>query len=760
MNLAVQHHTDRLVVPVEGELTWPAATELVDAVEAHLAHYHYRRVELVVASPGGLVAALEHILRALARWRARGIEVRTRVVASAESAAAVLVSLGDERIAAPGARLLYHLARVPEPGTVTARASAALHGELARADARIVGHLVERALATRGPVPHRAEPRDRDALDEVVTALAGRAPTEGRRTRLKRLAARAGRALDAAVRSGDRATVTRAFRALARVDRHISAALARTLRLVDRIDDGSDAPVVPAPDAQATGLTIPEWRSLFPPAGAVPRAVLTRNVFAVGETGSGKTASVIRPALSAMVRSERIGGALVIDPKRDLGSALEREAPARLERLDASTVALDLMATARASIDADLAARRWTSTAVRILHRVSSFLPASPLRVLGPHRISGPNAEFFAQEGTALLRDVLGLVLMLTSDDAPPPHEWIVPLDEASLRWVHTLGERARGEEDARGPNALALCAWALEGPLVSPLDEDDRTSRWLFADIARQAMPVWGAAAGEGRDLLERVGSYWRAQAQVPRQYAGVLGSARTACAELASPRLATTLYLGCEPGWRAARDSAVDFARLASPQAGGRLLLYQPRRDGLDALLAMALKASFFEAVLAEPARIAPRPDLPLVGYVADEFHRFVTSDAVHGEQSFLDTCRSHGAFCVLATQSTRSIAHALSLGGAGRDTNEAALDILLANTATKLVFRSTDADTAARVAALAPHRPGFAPAVAVRPLASLAPGECYVSLADGRFERRQLEPARLKPAREWVLGPIERA
>ena len=148
------------------------------------------------------------------------------------------------------------------------------------------------------------------------------------------------------------------------------------------------------------------------------------------------------------------------------------------------------------------------------------------------------------------------------------------------------------------------------------------------------------------------------------------------------------------------------------------------------------MALKASFFEAVLAEPARIEPRPDLPLVGYVADEFHRFVTSDAVHGEQSILDTCRSHGALCVLATQSTRSIAHALSLGGAGRDTNDASLDILLANTATKYLFRSTDAETAARVAALSHHRPGFAPAAAGRPLATLAPGECYVALADGRF------------------------
>ena len=111
----------------------------------------------------------------------------------------------------------------------------------------------------------------------------------------------------------------------------------------------------------------------------------------------------------------------------------------------------------------------------------------------------------------------------------------------------------------------------------LSPLDEDagPEAQRWLFAALARLAMPVWGAAAGEGRDLLERIGAYWCAQAQTRRQYTGVLSTARTACAELASPRLATTLYFGCEPGWRAAaRAHVVDFARLASPGADGRLL------------------------------------------------------------------------------------------------------------------------------------------------------------------------------------------
>ena len=753
MTAPIDYRHDRLVVPFDGALTWDSALELVAAVDARLEHYHYRRVEVVVTSPGGLVAALEHIVRAFARWRAGGVEVRTRVVATAASAAAVVVSLGDARSAAPGARLLYHLTRVPDAGTITARASAELHGELSRTDARIVSRLVERALEACGSAPHRAEPCDREALERIVGALTGQPPSEGRRPRLKRLAARVGRALDAAVRSGDRGTVTRAYRALARVDRPISAELARTLRLIDRIDDGAGAADAPEPDPRGAGLTIPEWRALYPPSGVVPRAALTRHVLGLGETGSGKTASVIVPVLSAMARSERIGGALVIDPKRELAPVLEREAPERLERLDPATVALDLMAGARAAVDADLAARRWTSAALRMLLRVASFLPASPLRVLGPHRVSNPSAEFFAQEGAALLRDVLGLVLMLCAEGAPPPLEWVEPSDEAALRWVHALAERARGGGGGlRGPNALALCAWALEGPLAAPPDKDDGTQAWLFADLARQALPVWGAtAASEGRDLLARIDTYWRAQARVARQYVGVLTTARTACAELASPRLARTLYFGCEPGWRDARGAAVDLARLVSPAADGRLLLYQPRRDGLDALLAMALKAAFFEAVLAEPARVRAEPDIALVAYIADEFHRFVTSDAVHGEQSFLDTCRSHGAFCVLATQSTRSIAHALSLGGAGRDTNEAALDILLANTATKLFFRSTDPDTAARVAALCPHRPGFAHAAAVRPPASLAVGEAYASLPDGRFERCQLEPARgLSPPR----------
>ena len=78
-----------------------------------------------------------------------------------------------------------------------------------------------------------------------------------------------------------------------------------------------------------------------------------------------------------------------------------------------------------------------------------------------------------------------------------------------------------------------------------------------------------------------------------------------------------------------------------------------------------------------------------------------------------------------------------------------NESALSILWNNAATKLFFRSTDDETARRVAELCPRRPGLS-AVETRPLAGLAPGECYAALTDGRFERRRLAPFTLDAPR----------
>ena len=154
-----------------------------------------------------------------------------------------------------------------------------------------------------------------------------------------------------------------------------------------------------------------------------------------------------------------------------------------------------------------------------------------------------------------------------------------------------------------------------------------------------------------------------------------------------------------------------------------------------------ARALKAVFFETVLSDKKRQNNGADMPLVAYVADEFHRFITSDLVHGEQSFFDTCRSFGAFCVVASQSMSSLHHALA---ADYFTNkdEKAVEILLNNTGTKLFFRTTDAALHAAIDRLCPVTPGLPKATQVRPPSSLRPGECYAVVTDGRFMRCKID------------------
>ena len=748
---------DHAVVLFSGDVDWASVCELTDLVDTLIERHFHTRIELVIASPGGVVAALDHYLECAGRWRARGVRLRTRVVSHAFSAAAVMLSLGDERVAGRGARLLYHPARVHDAGPITARESTEMHDALRRIDDATVTRLVARVLdgGASVRVPYGAEPSDRRVLDALAADVAVR-PGEKPPRRLGALARRVGQAVTRAVQARDRETLGALYRRLAEPDRAISATLALTLRLVDRV--GVDEAAERRGGEERPGLTVAQWRALYPPHGVVPRALLTRHTLVLGETGSGKSASAVLPVCAAMAQAPpgRVGAALIIDPKREAGAVLEALAPGRVRHITASGTVLDLMASPAWSLEADLAAGRWLNAATRVLLRVHSLVPATPARVLVEHAAGNGNQEFFEREGVELVLMVLAFVLMLTDERAPAPESWLNEWAERDVvAWVRALVARARGEVGGRGANVLALAAWALTGPLTALVPDDHTVTvpavagpaarGWLFARAARRARAVWGDAPGEGRDVLDRVVGYWEPMSRIDRQYAGVLATARTACSALADAALARRLYFGCEPGYAAAREAGevLDFARAVSREGGGPLVLYQPALHGPDELVARALKAAFFEAVLHDPDRARGGGDLPLVGYVADEFHRFVTSDRVHGEQSFLDTCRSFGAFCVLACQSVAGIEHALAAGAGSSTRNEAAVSMLMTNTATKLVFRSTDPKTLQPLHEWCPHHPGLDAVTRVRPPTTLAPGECYALLPDGRFERRRLEP-----------------
>ena len=756
-NISFAHAHGHAVVLFVGELDWDAAHELVSTLETVVDTYFYMDVELIVASTGGHVRAFDYYLGAVRNWQRKGVRFRTRVISTAASAGADMAALGDDRVAHPGARFLFHHARAHGGTDITANASAELQATLREIDERLIGHIVDRVLADPvDAVPFEAERSDREVLERLYAGLDGR----GRKKPLKRrrLARAIGRHVDRAFREGDREALRRVYRRLFEIETFISARLARTLRLIDRIGTRE------AEERHATGtpgLTIPEWRVLYPPKGEVPREFLTRHTLVLGETGAGKTASCMLPVVAALARTppERLGGALVIDPKLELGPVLEHLAPGRLHHVTADRSVVNLMAGPRWSLDADLVAGRWQSASLKVLCRVASFVRSSAACVLMDHTPAGDNTEFFNREGTSLALVVLAFVLMVTSPDAPAPERWLEDDIEAYL-YVEELLGRARGAQGERGPNALALAAWALDGPLLAALDEDGvfvsldggtRRRTWLFARIAKALLAHRGEEPGEARDVLRRIVEYWEPMARVRNQYAGVRATAATICTDFARPAIARTLYFGCEPGFRAETNNGLDFAHLVSRESPGTLVLFQPARDGLDNLIAVALKAAFFEAVLDDADRARGGKDLPLVGYVADEFHRFITSDPLHGEQSFLDTCRSFGAFCVLACQSVASLEHALAHGGGSYRQDESAVEILWNNTASKLVFRSTDPKTGNRVDDLCPHRPGLAGVVRVRPVSTLRTGECYAALADGRLERRQLSPFDLEAGGE---------
>ncbi|PTN31767.1 TraM recognition domain-containing protein [Desulfonatronum sp. SC1] len=147
---------------------------------------------------------------------------------------------------------------------------------------------------------------------------------------------------------------------------------------------------------------------------------------------------------------------------------------------------------------------------------------------------------------------------------------------------------------------------------------------------------------------------------------------------------------------------------------------------------VLGRSVKNKFFQLVQCRSNKQRP------VAYICDEFQRFVTADPDSGEQSFLDRCRAHRVSCILATQSLASIKYALH-GIPGAD---AAIDVMLNNTANKIYFRNTDVDTAKTMHALFPEPPiGDKSVTRVRPPSTLHPGEAYYLLSNGEWGRRQL-------------------
>ena len=421
----VDYGRDRAVLSFCGDVTDESIIGLVAEVRRMADEFYYHSIELEITSIGGSVRALRYFVDAMEVVRAKGVSVTTRALAKAYSAAAVMLSLGDVREAAAGCELMYHASRVANLDCVTSKGAAALQGSLASADHWMMERLAERGLRAGGaPPPPCAETAaalsggDWRVVRHLCAGRGGAWADDGQSGRdgpdeLERLRRVVGRC------ARDAAGMIGLYDALFSMDAPISPALARELRLVDSVaaSGASDAKAPPSGGV----FRIPEWRAAFGPDGCLDRAVLCRHVLILGETGSGKTASGVLPAVGAMFdRRNPFGCALVVDPKREIDGVLDElrrtgGAEVRLFEPKAGPggPALNLMAGPQWSVEGDVKAGRYLTAAQRILSRSGGLSAMSPGALLEGKPSVAHREMYWPAEGARLGKTVLALALML-----------------------------------------------------------------------------------------------------------------------------------------------------------------------------------------------------------------------------------------------------------------------------------------------------------------------------------------------------------
>ena len=709
----ITHHQDHATVVLDGDIEWSVIHDLVRTIEDAVDYYCYACIEIQVRSLGGSNEALGYLLERLDAWREQGVRLRTRALGRTSSGAALLVALGDERLAEPAATLRFHGASLYRNGDVNAGVAAALHDKLAKANERMVERLVDRVLA--GPHVH-GEHGAKEADREVVEGLClGASPDPGGTApaRLQMLAGALGQTVDVAIGERDRKSLAHLYARLFQIDRPISPQLAATLGLLDRaVMIDSSASLVHDTVPSCPSVPIP----FASPTGELARETLIRHILVLGDDATAANRLCLAPLVAALARAPEgeVGPVLVLDPSSELRALLQTLAPDGVLELRPDSLVLDLMSGSRELASA-LEHGRWIRAAVLIIERTLSLVPGSPARVLSD--TSGQIVDLVIREGVSRAVSAVGFVLMLASEPFHRRDAWLRG-DGSDPRLCTDLIERARGGEGELGPNVLSLASWLLAVAPARTL-----TAAWeAFADLGSEEWDVHLGLLDAGH-VLSGAGDHARA----------VLAVAQAILSPFAAPGASKSLYFGCEPGLK--QCDPLDLDAIVSGSTRARFLVHVPRDDSSGFLLATALKTCFFEAVLDATERGSAPGTVPLCGYVACDFERYMSAV----DRRFLDCARRAGAFVVLASRSLSAIEHALRDVPGG----EQFLSHAWSASGTKLLMRSIDPRTQESARALAPRRTGLPDLLEVRPLSGLGPHECYVSGADGRFERRRLVP-----------------
>ena len=889
----VEHRQTRVVVTFTGEVTQEGIIELVSTINRLQTDYFYRRVDLHIASPGGEVIALDYFIEAISYWKQQDLILTTRALTACSSAAAVMLSLGDQREASASSLLHYHNSRVSGQEPMTSDIAEEVGERLKAIDERILAKLVDQVMQPRLLGAGASEPVDAIVETDGVVLKQMRLDWSmrtnehpGAESDDHWLESWLNETRETVDGKEVRARWERLYDTLLDQDLPISATLAVKLGLVDRLIEptsrrwGQSTQV-----SDGHWFTIPEWEAAYP-YGRLEERHLRRHALILGETGSGKTRSAILPTLAAAYRSPRVGVGLVIDPKRELGSVLDewdRRGDCGFENkklvwIKADNTIIDLMGNSTWSLGKMVKDHEYYSAAQQILRRIASLTESNPARILLGEQLNETD-PYWPQEGTMLASTVVALAIEfmacpgnykdLESEWLRNEHRMLAVavgrlhaigvrlgmFEDWRGKYVREVEESANGDADGDGDRMDDVWAFAADDlgdigglyeseeydrgdecagadseqrrracALDNLLEKLDRTivlegerdqfdpidHRWkkserlkedfdftlqeikskillkareshvpnvlviasaifeeLFAisdseirgegnvDDPLHALAKYmrrERAGGEYDVIAQNVKKYADMRSKVEKQYAGVYGSASTVWQAFVSREIRDSIYFGCEmQGRNGAAATGRRFLEFQEDvakteeqiaEACGRFYIYQPALSDAGGLIAKACKALFFEAILGDEERAVNGEKMPMAAYIADEFQRFITVDHVHGEQSFLDVCRSFGAFTVIACQSVASLQYALCSYESDSGRRNSAIDIICNNTGTKIFFRSTDGDTSARLDTICPAIAGGDLVTRLRPLSTLEVGECYASFPDGQFVRIQLK------------------
>ena len=560
MNALVSHHRDHASVLLDGDLDWPLVHDVVRAIEDAVDHYCYACIELRVRSPGGSNEVLGYLLERLDAWRGRGVRFRTRALGRTASAAALLVALGDERLADAGATLRFHGASMYREGDVNAQMAAALHDKLTRANDRMFRRLVDRVLeGPHVPGDAGAQATDREVLEALCTDAV---PEPGGTARARRQvhADALGRIVDTAIVERDRSTLIPIFRTVLALGRPLSPDLCATLGLLDRAaecDSSASLDHETAPSRPAGSIPFAS------PEGEIARETLIRHVLVLGDDATASTSFCLAPLVAALARAPEgeVGPVLVLDPSAELRAALQSLAPDGVLELRPDSLVLDLMSGSR-ELACALAGGRWIRAAILIVERTLALVPGSPARVLKD--TSGQVVEPVVREGLSLAVSAVGFIAMLLS--LPPERlgEWLSGGDEDESRLIAL----ARGAEGERGPNVLSLASWLL-GAVPGLLPASAAKAAWKR--LGKPGSEEWEVHRGlaDAGPALSGAGDHAHA----------VLAVAQSLLSPFAAPGARTSLYFGCEPGAR--ETDALDLSSIVSGAHRARFLVHMPRDD-----------------------------------------------------------------------------------------------------------------------------------------------------------------------------------